>query len=88
MPKNGHLAISLYLNLFLVLGQILIYNPQYMKPDFYQRTFFVLSVFASILAILVMPLVYKKQAVLLIIPIVLLTIFSFVLYKIAPGDKK
>jgi hypothetical protein len=59
-----------------------------MKLDFRQRTYFVMAVFVSILAALLLPLLYRPEKVFILFPVVMITVFSFILYKIVPGDKR
>ena len=59
-----------------------------MKLDFRQRTYFVMAVFVSIFGALLLPLIYRQDKVFILFPTAMIAVFSFVLYKIVPGDKK
>jgi len=59
-----------------------------MKPDFHQKSYLVMGVFVSMFAALLLPLIYKQEKVFMLFVLGLIAVFSFVLYKIVPGDKK
>ena len=59
-----------------------------MKLDFNQRVYFVIAIFVSVFAALLLPLSYNKEKALILLPVAIIAIFSFVLYKIVPGEKK
>ena len=47
-----------------------------------------MAVFVSIFGALLLPLIYRQDKVFILFPTAMIAVFSFVLYKIVPGDKK
>jgi len=59
-----------------------------MKLDFRQKMFFVLAVFIFLFTALLFPLITGTEKEFILLPIILITFFGFILYKILPGEKK
>jgi hypothetical protein len=47
-----------------------------------------MAVFVSIFAALLLPLLYRQDKVFILFPVAMIAVFSFILYKTVPGDKK
>jgi hypothetical protein len=59
-----------------------------MKLDFSQKAYFVMAVFMSVFAALLLPLTYIKEKAVILLPVAIIFIFSLALYKTLPGEKK